>query len=147
MTDENKVQRCTGVLCSGHEFNWYLLTAYSVPGFPDGSGGKETACNAGDAASIPGLERHLGEGDGNTLQYSCLENSMDRGALQAMVQEVTESDTTEVTQHARMQGSQRGCLTPPAVYKFPNKRNWILEPVYPAQYQLDCRGHLCTCPC
>ena len=44
-------------------------------GFPDGSDGKESACNAGDPGSIPGLE-----GNGNPLQYSCLENSMDRGA-------------------------------------------------------------------
>jgi len=42
--------------------------------------GKETACNAGDAGSIPGLERFPGGGHGNTLQYSCLENPMDIGA-------------------------------------------------------------------
>ena len=47
---------------------------------PDGSDGKESACNAGDQGSIPGLERSPGEWDGHTLQYSCLENSMDRGA-------------------------------------------------------------------
>ena len=57
--------------------------------------------------SIPGSGRFPGGGHGNTLQYSCLENSMDRGALQAIVQEVTESDTTEVTQHAHKQGIQR----------------------------------------
>ena len=49
-------------------------------GFPCGSAGKESACNAGDLDSIPGLGRSPGEGNGNTLQYSCLENSMDRGA-------------------------------------------------------------------
>ena len=41
-------------------------------GFPDGSDGKESACNAGDPGSIPGLGRFLGEGNGNPLQYSCL---------------------------------------------------------------------------
>ena len=46
-------------------------------GFPGGSDGKESACNAGDQDSIPGLERFPGEGNGYTLQYSCLENSID----------------------------------------------------------------------
>ena len=45
-----------------------------------GSDGKESACTAGGPASIPGLGRSPGEGNGNPLQYSCLENSMDRGA-------------------------------------------------------------------
>ena len=49
--------------------------------FPGGSDGKAFACNAGDLGSIPGLERSPGEGNGNPLQYSCLENSMDKGAL------------------------------------------------------------------
>ena len=53
-------------------------------GFPGGSGGKESACNAGDLGSIPGSERSSGEGNGNPLQYSCVENPMDGGALQAM---------------------------------------------------------------
>ena len=48
--------------------------------FPGGSEGKESACNAGDRSSIPGLGRSLGEGNGNPLHYSCLENPMDRGA-------------------------------------------------------------------
>jgi len=46
-------------------------------GFPGGSDCKESACNAGDQGSIPGLERFPGEGNGYTLQYSCLENSID----------------------------------------------------------------------
>ena len=45
--------------------------------FPCGSAGKESACNAGDLGSIPGLGRSPGEGKGDPLQYSCLENSMD----------------------------------------------------------------------
>ena len=49
-------------------------------GFPCGSAGKESACNARDMGSIPGLGRSPGEGNGYPLQYSCLENSMDRGA-------------------------------------------------------------------
>ena len=57
-------------------------------GFPGGLLGKEPACNAGDAgdmSSIPGLERSPGGGHGSPLQYSCLENPIDRGAWQATV--------------------------------------------------------------
>ena len=53
---------------------------YVYMGFPYSSVGKESACNAGDLGSIPGLGRLLGEGNGNPLQYSCLENPMDRVA-------------------------------------------------------------------
>ena len=59
------------------------------------SDGKASACNAGDLGSIPGSGRSPGEGNGNPLQYSCLENSMDRGAWQATVHRVAESDRTE----------------------------------------------------
>ena len=52
-------------------------------GFPGGSDGKASACNAGDLGLIPGLGRPPGEGNGNPLQYSCLENSMDGGSLQS----------------------------------------------------------------
>ena len=62
-------------------------------GFPGGSVGKESVCNAGDLGSIPGLGRFLGEGNGNPLQYPCLENPMDRGAWWATVQGVTKSWT------------------------------------------------------
>ena len=51
------------------------------------------ACNVGDLGLISGLERSLGEGNGNPFQYSCLENSMDREAWWAMVYGVTESQT------------------------------------------------------
>ena len=47
-------------------------------GFPGGLDGKESACNAGDLGSTPGLGRSPGEGNGNPLQYSCLKNPMDR---------------------------------------------------------------------
>ena len=61
--------------------------------FPGGSDGKEFACNAGDPGLIPGLGRHPGDGNGNPLQYSCLENSMDRGALWATVHGAAKSQT------------------------------------------------------
>ena len=50
-------------------------------GFPGSSAGKESACNAGDLGLIPGSGRSSGEGNGNSLQYSCLKNPMDRGGL------------------------------------------------------------------
>ena len=55
---------------------------------------KESACNAGDPGSIPGLGSSPGEGHGNPLQYSCLENSMARGAGQATVHRVAKSGHT-----------------------------------------------------
>ena len=62
------------------------------PGCPDSSNGKEYTCNAGDLDSIPGLGRFPGEGNGNSLQYSCPENSMDRGAWQVIVHGVAKSE-------------------------------------------------------
>ena len=57
-------------------------------GFPGGPSGKESACNAGHMDTIPGLGRSPGGGHGNLLQYSCLENPMDRGAWRATVHRV-----------------------------------------------------------
>ena len=62
-------------------------------GFPGGSDGKASVCNAGDPGSIPGLGRSPGEGNGNPLQYSCLENPTDRGAWWTTVHGVAESRT------------------------------------------------------
>ena len=60
---------------------------------PGGSDSKEYVCNAGDPGSVPELGMPPGEGNGSPLQYSCLENSMDRGAWQAIVFGVTKSQT------------------------------------------------------
>ena len=62
-------------------------------GFPGGSDGKESACNAADLGSISGLGRSPREGHGNPLQYSCLENPMDSEAWQATVHGVAKSRT------------------------------------------------------
>ena len=60
-------------------------------GFPGGSDSKESACSVGDLGSIPGSGRSPGEGNGNPLQYSRLENSLDGGAWRAVVHEVARS--------------------------------------------------------
>ena len=66
---------------------------YITPGFPSGSDGKESACNMGDLGLIPGLGRSPGEGNGYLLQYSGLENSMDRGTWLATFHSITQSQT------------------------------------------------------
>ena len=63
--------------------------------FSGGSDGKESACNAGDLGSIPGLRRPPGKGNGNPLHYSSVENPMDGGTWQFTIHRVTESDVTE----------------------------------------------------
>ena len=69
-----------------------------IYGFPCGSDSKEFACNVGDLGSIPVSGRFPGKGNGYPLQYSCLENSMDRGPWGYSPQGFRESDTTEHTQ-------------------------------------------------
>ena len=69
-------------------------------GFPGGMSGKEPTCQGRrhrEASSILGLGRSSGVGNGDPLQYSCLENPMDRGAWQAVVQRFKELDMTEAT--------------------------------------------------
>ena len=73
---------------SDHVEYFWGLPWWLFPG-----GGKESACNAGDLESIPGLGRSPGERNGNPLQYSFLENPMDRGAWWATVHGVTKSQT------------------------------------------------------
>ena len=72
------------------------IQLHNTGSFPGGSDSKESACNVGDPVSIPRSGRSPGEGNGNPLQYSCLENPMDRGAWQAAVHGVSKSwDTIE----------------------------------------------------
>jgi len=90
-------------------------------GFPGGSGIKKSPANAGDTGSIPQSRRSPGEGNDNPLQYSCLENSMDRGAWGAAVHGVTKSQTrlkivaetsTRETKHHTQRVGQLRCITP-----------------------------------
>ena len=68
-----------------------IITGIIIICFPGGSDGKESACDAVDPGSIFGLGRSPGEGNGNPLQYGCLENSKDRGAWQSTVHWIAES--------------------------------------------------------
>ena len=91
-----------GLLCTWSHlilliaYKYYHLCAPNEEArFPGSSGGKESACKAGDVGSIPESGRSPGGGSGNPLQYSYMGNPMDRGAQRATVHEVTkESDTT-----------------------------------------------------
>ena len=71
----------------------WIGVKYILKDLPGGSAGKESACNVGDLGSTPGMEKSPGGGHGNPLQYSCLENHMDRGAWQATVHGITKSQT------------------------------------------------------
>ena len=74
----------------------YIAEGYTISiGLPCGSDGKESAHNVGNLSLIPGSRRTPGEGNGNSFQYSCLENPMDRGARWLQSMDHQEPDTTE----------------------------------------------------
>ena len=79
---------------------WQPTPVFS--GFPGGSDSKESAYSAGTLGFIPGLRRSPEGGRGNPLQYSCLENPMDRGVWRALSHRVAQSDTTEVTKQQQV---------------------------------------------
>ena len=81
--------------CVSFRYTTKGINYTSIQGFPGGSEVKMSACNVGDLGLIPGSGRSTGEGNGNPLQYSCLENPMDGGAWWATVHGVAESDMTE----------------------------------------------------
>ena len=89
MTGVAVAGRCLGCVDVPDPF-WVVAI---VMGFPGGSDSKKSACNAEDLGLIPGLGRSPGEGNGNPLQYSGLENPMDRDAWKATVHGVTKSQT------------------------------------------------------
>ena len=69
----------------------FKLIMLDIMGFPGGSDGKQSACDAGNLCSVSGMGRSPGEWNGFPLQYSCLENSVERGAWRATVHEVAKS--------------------------------------------------------
>ena len=82
-----------------------------------GSDGEESAYNAGDPGSIPGLGRSLGEGNDNPLQYCCLENSIGRGTWQSTIHEITKSDMTD-----RLSLTPQGYTAKSAAQELPKPR-------------------------
>ena len=84
-----KTKQCDPLVNLGKNFLKKSVNA----GFPRDSDGKESTCNAGDPGSIPGSGRSPGEANGYPIQYSCLENSMDRGAWWDTVHGATEKIT------------------------------------------------------
>ena len=91
-----------------------MRTTSETLGFPGGSEVKASACNAGDLSSIPGSGRSPGEGNGNPLQYSRLENPMDGGAWRATVHGVAKSQTrlSDFTFTFTFRDSGTGLITP-----------------------------------
>ena len=81
------------VVLKSHSKMSLITPASLLKGFPGGSEVKASACNAGDLGSIPGLGRSPGEGNGNPLKYSCLENPMDGGAWWATQSMGSQSQT------------------------------------------------------
>ena len=71
----------------------YIYIYHTFKGFSGGSDGKESACNGGDLGLTPGQGRSPGGGNSSPLQYTCLENLMDRGAWQAIAHRVAKSQT------------------------------------------------------
>ena len=91
---EKSRQRASGLVWMAFfYFPLFLFDYTSFQGFPGGAVVKNSPTKAGDVGSIPESERTPGEGNGNPLQYSCLENPMDGGAWWATVQGVTKSRT------------------------------------------------------
>ena len=98
-----------------HPASWglHLLFLLCIWGFSGGSSGEEPTCQCRRHTRCgfdPCLGRSPAEGHDNPLQYSCLENPMDRGAWRATIHRVAESDLMEATQHARMHFASR-CRT------------------------------------
>ena len=103
--------------------SWQLSSSKVMPG---GSVGKESACNVGDLGSIPGLGRSPGEGNSYPLQYSSLENSMDRKAWQATVHGVAKSWTWLSNFHS-LKGMPKFPFPPTAYYISVRANNISLE--------------------
>ena len=116
----------------------FPLISQFIVYFPGSSDSKESACNAGDPDLIPGSGRSSGDGNGYPLQYSCLENSMDRGAWWAIVHEATKSQTQLSDSHTHIiSASQKPYLLSTSVkyiFFFPENGWFIQIRVYWSHY-------------
>ena len=115
---------CNEILCIWKSSSYWILTSLGFQGFffknsrlkcmefPGGSLIKNLPANAGDLGSIPGLGRSPGGGNGNPLQYSCLENSIDRGTWRAIVCGVAKLDMTEHVRTLKCKHSRKESSLP-----------------------------------
>ena len=122
-------------------------------GFPCGSTGKESACNAGDLCSIPGLARSPGERKGSPLQYSCLGNPVDRGAWWAVIHGITKKPNTSqrISNNIginKSQSSYKALQSDSCSQKwvYPECLMWLCEPFHitvliTGQYSMQLRHH------
>ena len=83
LQDKESVNQPLTKFISFNDSLWNIYHVLAIGGFPGGSDGRASACNVGGLGLIPGSGRSSGEGNGNPLQYSCLENPMDTGAWRA----------------------------------------------------------------
>ena len=114
----------------------------TVSCFPDGSDGKESACQEEDPALITGCGKSLGEGKGNPLQYSYLENSMDRGAWQVAVHGVTHTHTQK--ELYRTERLHFFTFKGEILSKASQRKEWILFEMDKTHSQLSQRGSKCS---
>ena len=117
--------------------NKHLLTSWRllIWGFPRSSVGKESSCSAGDPGSIPGSGRSPGEENGNPLQYSCLDNPVDRGAWRATAHGVTRVGQDLVTKSPPL--PLHGCIHPPQRF-WRRKLNLRLFLLFPRLFAMTC---------
>ena len=126
-----------------------ILVSPLTTGLPCGSDSKESACNAEDLGSIPLSGRSPGEGNGNPLQYSCLENSMPRGAWWAIVHGMTEQLTLSLSSLTSPSSNSLyvwGSVSP-WVRKIPWRRAWQLTLVFLPGEFMDKRAWQSTVHC
>ena len=133
-------------LGKAHLENLPILTSAQRVGVPGDSLVNNPPASTGDMGSIPGSGRSPGEGNGNPLQYSCLENPMDRGAWQAIVHEVAKGQTWLNKQHIHRGASSDPFLRESFIFKENGKRGWKKKkerPEVPDQFWLfnSCQGH------
>ena len=126
------------------QFVFPLYTVWNKS-FPGSSDGKETACSVGNPGSIPGLRRSPGEGKGYPLQYSCLENSMERGAWWVTVHGVTKTLTQLSNYHPPppQKNTQFEMCLCSRLYFF---RCWAIDSQGPKVHEREAKGDLTVEP-